>query len=100
MLINIILYSLKGEVQASNFELISLSRFVTNNYVDFTVVYKTLFEKLNYKTIPLKVIISKYLNQTANAISPSMVFYEFMYEFKKRADELRGILGTDILEEI
>ena len=99
LLVDLITYCLQGDSRSANMILITLSKYVTDVYVDFQVVYKTLFEKLSYKAVPLKVVISKFTNRTVNCISPIMLFYEFIYELKNTAEKLKNILyPNDIIE--
>ncbi|RKX24426.1 MAG: hypothetical protein DRP47_11405, partial [Candidatus Zixiibacteriota bacterium] len=88
-LINMLRYSLENRRQDVNLAFMTLSKFVTENYVDFLNVYKTLFNRLSFRCIPVKVTISKYTNMTVNAISPIMVFYEFLVEYIKSCEQLK-----------
>jgi len=98
-LVDILRFSLEGRKQDVNFTFMTLSKFVTENYVDFLNVYKTLFNRLSYRCIPVKVVISRYTNLTANAISPIMVFYEFMVEYIKSCEQLKGLVRPNEIEQ-
>ena len=102
-LIEMVLDLIKNEVENKTFDsnvvLFNISKFINTNYVDYIQIYKILFSKLSYKCIPLKVIISKFLNNSVNAISPSMIFYEFVVEVKNTSSKLRGIVNSDEIVE-
>jgi len=98
-LVNILKFCLENRKQDVNIAFMTLSKFVTENYVDFLNVYKTLFNRLSFRCIPVKVTISKYTNMTANAISPVMVFYEFLVEYIKSCEQLKGLVRPDEVEQ-
>ena len=99
MLLDMVMKIVSNNDQESNMILMHISKYITNNYVDFIEVYKSFFNKLSYKCVPLKVIISRYLNLTTTSISPGMVFYEFIYDVKATSSKLKSILTkNDIID--
>jgi len=75
-----------------------ISMFVTKHYIDFISYYKTLFHRLSYKTVPIKVTIATYLDKTVNSISPIMVFYQFLSDLINSSKKLIGILSANDIE--
>lgn len=59
-----------------------ITKIVTTTYLDYVSIMKTLFYKLPEDFIPVKILISQYVNRFQNAVVPSMLFLEFIYKIR------------------
>lgn len=99
MTIKLIKSVLSNNQPETNILFSDISLFVTKNYVDFISYYKTLFHRLTYKAVPIKVTIATYLDKTVNSISPIMVFYQFIAELVNSSKKLVNILPANEIED-
>ncbi len=60
-----------------------LIKVITTSYLDYTNILKSLFYKLPIEYIPIKVLISQYINRFSNIAIPSMLFLEFTYRISE-----------------
>ena len=86
---------ISNDATRSSQTMFTLHKILTTSYADLVTVCKMLFEKLSFKTIPIKVLISKYTQGIYHSPVPSMAYLSMLYDLKDVCLNIRHLLTED-----
>ena len=90
---------IRNDQRAANQILFTLHKTLSTSYADLLSVCKMLFDKLSFKTIPVKVLISKYTQGIYHSPVPSMAYLSMLYDLRDVCSNIRHLLRDDEVEE-